>query len=211
MADNRKIPFRLTSRISGFDRALSEDISSVFIEQRKAFMPSDNVLGYTHGTKWHARSAETKDDNEVNEMQTHSMQVEIPFQEIIDNELDVLARYRDELVSGMMQELMSVMYQTISESANKTGNVVGSKGGVFKAEQFVEMLEKIEFGVGRDGKVSFPEIHAGPELAEKMTREISAQGPEFEKRIQEITEKKTKAALEKENERKSKFPNHDDD
>ena len=206
MTGNRKIPFRLSSMTSDFKKAMSEDVATAIKEQRKAVLPGDNVFGYTHGTRWHTRTTDSKDENEINEMQKHSTEVVIPFQDIIDNDLDALARYKSSLVSGMMQELMSVMYQTVSESTKKTGNVVDAKGGGFKAEQFIEMLEKIEFGVDRNGKVSFPEIHAGPELAEKMLKELSSQGPEFEKRVQEITQKKSEAALKSEAERKSKFP-----
>lgn len=206
MTGNRKIPFRLSSMTSDFEKAMSEGVATAMKEQRKAVLPGDNVFGYTHGTRWHTRTTDSKDENEVNEMQKHSTEVVIPFQDIIDNDLDALERYKSSLVSGMMQELMSIMYQTVSESTKKTGNVVDAKGGGFKAEQFVEMLEKIEFGVDRNGKVSFPEIHAGPELAEKMLKELSSQGPEFEKRVQEITQKKSEAALKSEAERKSKFP-----
>jgi hypothetical protein len=206
MTEIQKIPFRLSSIISDFDKALSEDVAIAIKEQRKAVLPGDNVFGYTHGTRWHTRTTETNEENEINEMQRHSTEVEISFQDILDNDLEALARYRNTLVSGMMQELMSVIYQTVSESTEKTGNVVNAKGGGFKAEQFIEMLQKIEFGVDRDGNVSFPEIHAGPELAEKMLKELSSQGPEFEKRVQEITREKSEAALKREAGRKSKFP-----
>lgn len=208
MKNDRIIPFRLTSKISDFDNAFSEDIAALLRAQRRTILPSDNVFGYTHGTRWLTRTNENSGNNEADEMHLHSVETNLPFQDIVDNDLDALARYRNAIVSGMMQELMRSMYQTISDSTTKTGNVVDAKGGGFKAEQFIEMLEKIEFGVDRDGNVSFPEIHAGPELVEKMLRELSAQGPEFEKRVQEITKRKSEAALEKEEERKSKFPKH---
>lgn len=140
----------------------------------------------------------------------HTAETNLPFQEIVDNDLDTLARHRNAIVNGLMQEFMRSMYQTIRDSTTKTGNVVDARGGGFKAEQFIEMLEKIEFGVDRDGNVSFPEIHAGPKLLEKMLRELSTQGPEFEKKVHEITKRKSEAALEKEEERKSKFPKHGD-
>jgi len=210
MKNNRNIPFCLTSKISDFDKALSEDIASAIREQRKTILPRDNVFGYTHGTRWHTRTSENSGKNEVDEMQVHSIETAIPFQEIVDNNLDALARYKNAIVSGLMQELMRSIYQTVSDSVGKTGNIVDAKGGGFKAEQFVAMLEKIEFGVDRDGNVSFPEIHAGPKLAKQILQELSAQGPEFEKRIQEITQRKSEAALEREEERKSKFPKNGD-
>ena len=206
MTEIRCIPFRLSSMISDFDKALSEDVAITMKEQRKVVIPGNNVFGYTHGTKWHTITTETKNENEINEMQKHTTEVEISFQDIIDNNLEALEKYKNKLVSGFMQELMMVVYETVSESTKRTGNVVDAKGGGFKAEQFIEMLEKIEFGVDRNGNVSLPEIHAGPELAEKMLKELSAQGPEFEKRVQEITQKKSESALKREAERRSKFP-----
>lgn len=208
MKNDRIIPFRLSSKISDFAKAFSEDIAAVLREQRKDILPGDNVFGYVHGTRWLTRTTEKSDNNDADEMQVHSIEASLPFQDIVDNDLDALIRYRNAIVSGLMQELMRSMYQTVSDSTAKTGNVVGAKGGGFKAEQFIEMLEKIEFGVDRNGNVSFPEIHAGPELAEKMLKELSSQGPEFEKRVQEITKRKSEAALEEEEKRKSKFPKH---
>ncbi|MBQ0799206.1 MAG: hypothetical protein KBT63_07945 [Porticoccaceae bacterium] len=207
----RIIPFRLTSKISEFDDALSEDIVSALQEQRKAILPSENVFGYSHGTRWRTSTAGNGDENEDGEMQVHSSEIEISFQEIVDNDLGAFAKYRNLVVSRLMEEFMRSMYQTVSDSTEKTGNVVNAKGGGFKAEQYVEMLERIEFGVDRNGNVSFPEIHAGPELVEKMRQELSAQGPDFEKKVQEIIQRKSEAALVKEDGRKSKFPKFGDE
>lgn len=210
MKNDRIIPFRMTSNISDFNKASFKDISAVLREQRKAILSSDNIFGYSHGVRWQTRTTEKSENDEVDEMQVHSIETNLPFQDIVDNDLDALMKYKNSIVSGMMQELMRTMYQTVSDTADKTGNVVDAKGGGFKAEQFIEMLEKIEFGVDRAGNISFPEFHAGPELAEKILKELSTQGPEFEKRVQEITKQKSEAALENEEERKSKFPKRGD-
>jgi len=211
MYENRISPFRLSSKISEFDGALTEDTVSTIQEQRQSILPGENVFGYSHGTRWRTRTTENDIENEDGEMQIHSSEISIPFQEIVDNDLGVLSRYRNSVASGLMQEFMRSMYQTISDSTDRTGNIVDAKGGGFKAEQFIEMLEMIEFGVGRDGKVSLPEIHAGPGLAEKMFQELSAQGPEFEERVQEIIQRKAEAALAKEKGRKSRFPKFEDE
>tara|TARA_A100001391_G_C5050876_1_gene273402 strand:- start:510 stop:1115 length:606 start_codon:yes stop_codon:yes gene_type:complete len=196
----------MTSQLSEFDAALSDDVAAAMREQRRSVFSGNNVYSYSHGTRWHSRSTEESADDEDDEMQVHSMEVRVTFEEIVANDVGALSRYVNAVVSGMMQELMRAMYQALNESTEKTGNVVNAKGGGFKAEQFIEMLEKIEFGVDRNGNVSFPEIHAGPELAEKMLKELSAQGPGFEERVRKITQKKSQAALEKEGERKSRFP-----
>jgi len=209
MEEKRTIPFCLTDKISDFEEAIAEDIRAAIREERKTIISSDNVFGYTHGKQWRTRIPEDGDESESGKMRAHTSEVEIPFQEIVDNDLGALARYKASVVNGLMQEFMSTMYETISESTQKSGNIVKSGGGGFRAEQFIEMLEKIEFGVDRNGNVSLPQIHAGPELVRQMLQELSAQGPEFEKRVQEIIQRKAAAALEREDERKSKFPKRD--
>ena len=100
---------------------------------------------------------------------------------------------------------MEAMYRTVHEATEKTGNKVSVKEEGSQAEAFVKMLETIEFGVDRDGNPSIPEIHASPEVADKMFKELSSQGPEFEKRIEEIKARKIGEALDKEQERLSKY------
>lgn len=210
MKERQIIPFRFTSKISEFDAEMLEDIGSSLQEQRKAILPSENVFKYTHGKKWRTIIAENNDQDDDGQMQTHSSEIQIPVQEVVDNDLGSLVRYRNSIVSGLIKDLMQSIYQAVNDSTEKTGNVIGAKSGSFTAEHFVEMLEKIEFGVDRDGNVSLPEIHASPELVKKMLQVLSVQGSEFEKRVQEITQRKSEAALARENDRKSKFPKHGD-
>ena len=206
MKERRVMPFRLSSKTSEFDGALNEELSSKLQEQTRAMISRENALGYSHGTKWRTRTSENDGGDNEGEMQLHSSEVAIPFQEIVDNDLSSLGRYQNTIISGMMQQFMCSLYQTLNAATAKTGNVVDAKGSEFKAEQFIELLEKIEFGVDREGNVSMPEIHAGPGLAEKMLQELYSQGADFEERVQEIIKRKSEAALAKEEERKSKFP-----
>jgi len=206
MKEPRVIPFRLSSKLSEFDRAFNEDLATKLQEQTRTIISGENALGYSHGKKWRTRTANSDGEANDGEMKTHSSEVAIPFQEIVDNDLHSVSRYQNIMISGMMQEFMSSFYQVISDASAKTGNVVDGKGEGFKAELFVEVLEKIEFGVDQEGKVSMPQIHAGPELADKIFRELSAQGPEFEEKVQKIIKRKSEEALEREEDRKSKFP-----
>ena len=207
----RILPLRFSSQLREFEGALHEDTATAIREQRKVVLPGDNVYGYTHGRRWRTTTIETNNNSEEGVMQEHSTEIEIPFQSIVDNDLGILERYQAQLVSGIIQELMRTIYQAISESTEKTGNTVGGGEGGFKADHFLEMLEKIEFGVDRNGKVSFPEIHAGPELVKKIMHELTSQGAKFEARVQELISKKSKAALEREDERKARFPKFSDE
>jgi len=196
----------MASKVADFDKALHKNIETSLQEKRKTVVPTENVFGYKHGTKWFTRTSESNDVGEADEMQIHSIETSLSFKNIVDNDLASLPRHRDVIVDGMMKQFMQSIYQTIDDSTAKSGNVINAKGGKFKAEHFIELLEKIEFSVNRDGSISFPEIHVGPNFAEKMMEELQSQGPEFQKRVEEIQKRKSSAALEKEEERKSKFP-----
>jgi len=206
MKETRAIPFRLSLKSSEFDRACNEDLATKLKEQTRLVISGENALGFSHGTKWRTRTAENNGVADDGKMQLHSSEVAIPFQEVVDNDLSSLARYQNTIISGMMQGFMNSLYQTISATTEKTGNVVDAKGGGFKAEQFVEMLEKIEFGVDKEGSVSMPEMHVGPGMAERMLQELYSQGSKFEEHVQGIIKRKSEAALAREEKRKSKFP-----
>jgi hypothetical protein len=68
------------------------------------------------------------------------------------------------------------------------------------------MLEKIEFGVDRDGNVTLPQIHAAPNVVDEIHRVLTSQGPDFERRVERVKREKIKAALKKEESRKARFP-----
>ena len=109
------------------------------------------------------------------------------------------------MVEGVHSEFMKMIYQTVHEATERTGNVVDAEQHGSPAKAFMEMLRKIEFGVDRDGAVSRPQIHLGSEIYEKFTKDIEAQGVEFREKVEELTAAKEAAALEREAKRKARF------
>lgn len=109
------------------------------------------------------------------------------------------------MVEGVHSEFMKMMYQTVHEATERTGNVVDAKQHDSPAEAFMEMLRKIEFGVDRDGAVSQPQIHLAPELYEKFVKDIDTQGLEFREKVKELTAAKRAAARKREAKRKARF------
>ena len=209
MSNDHPVPFRFKQRVEDFSHAVDEDVVSALRDARSSIIPSDNVYGYSHGTKW--RTQPTEDGDSSGELQLHSFEFAMPFERIVNNDVAAISDYKDEIIQRLMDGFMRMMYETVNAATEKTGNIVSTKGGPFKAEYFIEMLEKIEFGVDRQGNVTLPEIHTGPGVTEKMLTELSAQGPEFQQRVEEIKARKSETALEKEAQRKSKFPKRNGD
>jgi hypothetical protein len=67
------------------------------------------------------------------------------------------------------------------------------------------MLEKIEFGIDKDGTVILPEIHVSPEFGDRMMAALENTSQEYKDRIEAVKTRKTAEALGRETERKAKF------
>ena len=207
MSGTHAKPFRMHSKIAGFSKAFDEDVAKTLRLRREEFIPSRNVLGYTHGHSWNLGYEGNPDTDQMKKL---VVETSLKFDEIIENDISVIPIQIESVTEGMMRNLMQTMYQTINESTKKSGNTIDNRGKPFEANHFLEMLKKIEFGVDENGKVCFPEIHASPELAKTIAKELSSQGPEFENQINALVEEKIALALSKEKDRKSKFPKRED-
>lgn len=202
---HRKSPFAFDSDSEKFSVAFHEDLAEQLAEQRNQVISPNNSLRMNHGTKWQFKQVDSE-EFEDGEMELHSVETSYKYQEIVDYDLKCIAKHQNEIVGLLMKEFMQGIYKTLEESTEKSGNVVSGQGGPFTAELYLELLEKIEFGVNADGEVSLPQFHTAPEAAGKILNELNSQGSEFRQKVEELMEKKKGAALEKEKIRKSKFP-----
>ncbi len=130
------------------------------------------------------------------------------MEEIKEGDFQVFEQQAQKLAQMFCRSFAEHMYRTVGDGAESVGNTVHGEGKSFP-DQFIEMLEKIEFGVDKQGVPTLPEIHASPEYAQKMLDALNAQGPEYSERVEQIKERKSAAALERERERKSRFKKHD--
>lgn len=105
----------------------------------------------------------------------------------------------------MRKQFMRMIYETINESTEKSGNVVNAQDHKSEAAAFLAMLQNIEFGVDEYGNVSLPEIHLGKLAFDRMFASFAEQGVEFEQKVEKVKKEKIKAALEQEKIRLSKF------
>ncbi|MEW6164472.1 MAG: hypothetical protein AB1642_05365 [Pseudomonadota bacterium] len=187
--------------VQGFNLALNKYLASI---QKKAFaqyLSHENTLRLRHGDVWkHPANPEASDGG----MKEHSVYSETKFQDIVDHRLELIDLCVTQLSEEMHRQFAQMMYSTVNEACNRSGNIVEAKGMPL-TDAFISMIEKISFSADRNGEIRFPEVHAPPDLAKKMIDAVEAAPPEYKKRLEDVTERKSKEALEREAERKAKF------
>ena len=97
------------------------------------------------------------------------------------------------------------IYGLVNTAAEKTGNVVDARAAGSIAKSMLEILRKIELGVDRDGNVSMPQIHVGPEMFQRITKELENVPPELKAEIERVKAEKVQAALQGEADRKAQL------
>jgi len=96
------------------------------------------------------------------------------------------------------------MLDKLKELADRTGQVVDGKGQPFTHELFMEMLERIQIDFDDQGNPSLPTVFVPPEMAAKLKEKIPEweSNPEYERRFEELIERKRKEWNDRESHRK---------
>ncbi|MDG4903543.1 MULTISPECIES: hypothetical protein [unclassified Mesorhizobium] len=197
-------PFGYRRRIKEFNEAFTKQVASELQKQRDELISPRNAQKFSHGRMWKTKPTEHGDD--AGEMQAHSFEFVSHFNDVINHDLAKFVEARNHLVEGLMARFQASLYQTISQSAEKSGNTVVVGPGQSPAEAFLAALEMIEFGIDENGAVSLPQFHIGREGIEKTIADLEAQGPEFTERVEQVKAEKSELARRRESERLAKFP-----
>jgi hypothetical protein len=186
-----------------FEAELLELIHELLEAERSKFINPENALSFAHGGRW----LEDKGPDEVGEsgFVEHGHELVLQLQDVVAQKLDVLPHYVSDIVSTFTKSFIKSVYDKIEEVTDRTGNVVDQKKHASPAMAFVEILEKIQFSVDREGNVSRPTLHLGKEAHEKLHASLEAGGKELKAKIEEITKRKEAEALEREQARRKKF------
>jgi hypothetical protein len=201
--------FRCFER-AGDEQAFEASVTSLLgrmqARSRQVFVNEHNVLRMNHGGNWvHA----ARDPEPDTSMHTISAEWLIPFKDIAENDLSLIARTILPLNEEMEKQFAVNMYGVVGAAAEKVGNVVDAKASGSVAQWMLEVFRKIEFGVDRDGNISMPQLHVGPGMAERIAKELQAVPPELDAEIERVRAEKVQAALDRERERKAKFKGTD--
>lgn len=204
MSARRFHTFGFRDRSAAFDHALTLQIRQELEDVRHSLIPRENSLHFSHGETWRTKPAEFADAG--GEFQTHSVETSLKFEDVREHRLAAIAEFRRALIEGMQRQFFDSVFATIGRATEKTGNTVSALDHASLADAFLETIKKIQFGVDRDGNISMPEFHGGPDVAMKMAASIEEKGPEFGEELERIKVQKIAEAFERERQRLEKFP-----
>lgn len=181
--------------------AITKVIASIAHTRLHQFIPEENVRRFMHGTGW---TSPASPEHDADEMTTIQDVLEIKWADIADHNLSIISESIQAIANSMADKQIQAMFQSVSKACDRSGNVVDARERSVP-DAFMEMLEKIEFGVDADGGVSMPSMYVGPDMGDRILRELKNQPPEYQARAQALIEKKKAAALAKEEARLKRF------
>ena len=199
---NHKTPFPSSQLNDAVARSLQELIRTLHREDVHKVISPGNVQRLHHGTTWRTHSGDEA-AKQPSEMQAHSLDHSVGFADVVQHRLALIPEMILQIRNGMLSQLMGTLYAMVQESTDSSGNVVNASAAGSPQAAFLQLLEKIEFGVDGDGQPTYPQIHVHP--SNTMLDDLKAAGPEFEAQVNAITKSKIKDALAREAERLSKF------
>lgn len=130
-------------------------------------------------------------------------------EDVIAGRVELISQKAAELSEAMISSFARHMYTMVSESCDRIGNTVSAEKKS-PAETILESLERVQFGVDREGKPSLPSIHMHPEAYKAVKNDPLMNSPDFKKRLDELTKQKSEEALARESERLSRFKKSND-
>lgn len=181
--------------------ATTEAIATIARSRVHEFIPEENTRRFMHGTGW---SSPASSDDAPEEMVLIKDVFVVEWANVADHDLSIVTGSIMGIANSMADQQIKNIFQSVAMACNRSGNVVD---GVQRSipDAFMEMFEKIEFGVGADGAVSMPSIYVGPDMADRILDELQSQPPEFQARAEALIERKKAAAMANEQARLNRF------
>jgi hypothetical protein len=202
MPDPRIFCFERPDDEKAFERCVTEIVARLNDRAREILVSRQNVMRMNHGKAWVHSARDPEPDTSM-----HSISAKwvIPYKEIADNDLGLIARSILPMSEEMSRQFAKNMYDMIGAAAERVGNVVSTENAGSVSQSLIEMMSKIELGVDRDGNVSMPQIHAGAEAHAKLIAELENMSPEVAAELERLRLEKSQEALDRETERRAKF------
>ena len=194
-------PFRYRQKQSDLAEAIHQRVVKAVDDMRRRMISDENALSYRHGREW--SSSHNPETQEFSRFQTASAEAAIPFEHILDHRLSAIPDYVARMADGLELGFMANLFSLIDATTEKTGNVVRSSGSA--AEDFFDMLSKVETGVDRYGRPTMPSFVTSPDNSRRMIQELEAQTEEFHRRVEQLKEQKERDATAREADRVARF------
>jgi hypothetical protein len=201
-ASKSRAYFSYAQGAQAFNTAFTRAIVQIHKRAMAQYLLPENTQRFRHGGAW--RDAGNPEAF-VGQPQMHSAYLETRFDDIVDNNLEVIERSLRSITESLHQQFAKMIYSNISAVCEASGNTVDTKAEGSIEAAFIAMLEKIEFAVDRDGNISMPEFHVSPETGQKMLDALKNAPPGYQERVEALKARKTAEALAREAERRAKF------
>jgi len=202
-----KKPFINSKESSAFMRCFALEVNERLKLERSVFISEANVQTFNHGVQWQSHNSSNPDD--VSTMQNVRNEITIEKSDLVRYNISALGATISGLTASMAESFAREMYATVQNACEVNGQTVDGKGKSF-GESFIEILEKMEFGVDRNGKPEMPAIHMHPSGYKALKDDPTIHDPAIKLRIDELTKRKQREALERERLRRAKFKGKDD-
>jgi hypothetical protein len=202
-AESRLEAFSFVEQQIEFDTEVTKLIQELDSNARNQYISPENVLRYSHGERWLAYTQNQIDTERA--FQQHGGVVTVKLEDIISHKVNLLHEFIHETFTTMHRLFMQTLFQTASDACDQTGNVVDAKKVGSPAAAFLEMLQKIQFGVDRKGQPVLPTVHLGNDAYQRMMQDLEVQGEDFKKKVAQITQTKREQALANEAKRRARF------
>lgn len=175
---------------------------------RDQMMNPQNVLKYRHGRTWSGPSVPYADSE--GEFTNHSTAMETSFDDILKGDLSLVEDTIQAVTDAMNRSLSEMVFSTMHDATERTGNVVHGGSDKTFPEIMIEMYSKIKLAVDEEGNISLPTIAASPSQREKWEKEMGAMDDETAQKLNDTIGERAREAIADEQVRLAKFESRDD-
>lgn len=97
-----------------------------------------------------------------------------------------------DLAQELLADIKKMMFKTLTQVTDFTGNVVNGKGKGLSHEMLIELLEKIHIDFDQEGNPMLPTMVMSPDMAKNFAK-LKSQESLYKTRYEEIINQKRKA------------------
>jgi hypothetical protein len=179
LSEQRRSFFEFDAGAIAFNKSFTAALREFNKRFASNYISPTNTLRLHHGHSW--RNPANVEANQ-GEMTLHTAELKTSLADIVANDLGLLQRAFDEISQTLQRQFAGMVYSSLSQACDASGNTVDARQEGSLPSAFLAMLEKIELSADKHGKVPMPQVHAPPEVAERMVAALEA-SPRYIRRL----------------------------
>lgn len=201
-----KLPFAEIKASSAFMAEAQQMLIRQIMSQSGELIAERNHLTFYHGRDWKYQRKEhhgfTKQTGHLKLVQE---KVTVSIDQILANDMAVLPQLILGFGGQMAKNMAGRMEGEMVATAEEVGNTTAVPQDKSMIDAYLEMFEKMQWSIDSKGRLCGPRILPDEKSSQRFESEMVTRREEFEKRFEEIRERKELLAREEEEERLKKF------